>query len=64
MSSRLKDKELYLIKTVIQNILRYKLIVDGDTVLVGLSGGPDSVFLLKMLLKCREILIKENIIND
>ena len=34
--------------------LREKLIEENDKVIVGFSGGPDSVFLLEMLLKLRE----------
>lgn len=39
-----------------QNILEKKLIVPGDNVLVGLSGGPDSVFLFHNLIKLKEHL--------
>ncbi len=47
-------------KTIEQNVLRtirkYGMIAPGDHVLVGLSGGPDSVFLLALLIKLRPLL--------
>lgn len=61
MSSRLKDKEKELTKKLTNNILKYNLIEDKDTVLIGLSAGPDSVFLTLMLYKQQEILSKKNI---
>ncbi len=45
----MKEKFLSFVK-------KHKLIRDGDAVLVGFSGGKDSVFLLQMLLESREIL--------
>jgi len=39
-----------------QNILEKNLIEPGDNVLIGLSGGPDSVFLFHNLRKLKEIL--------
>ena len=39
-----------------QNILEKNLIAPGDNVLIGLSGGPDSVFLFHNLIKLKERL--------
>lgn len=39
-----------------ENILEKNLIVEGDNILLGLSGGPDSVFLFHNLRKFKEIL--------
>ncbi len=41
-------------KRVCKNILEHKLIVPGDNVVIGLSGGPDSMALLHCLIKARE----------
>ena len=43
-----------LIKKAEQTILKHSLLNQGDTVLVGLSGGPDSVSLLLVLHAIRE----------
>lgn len=61
MSNRFKDKENRIINKITKNILKYNLIEDKDTVLIGLSAGPDSVFLTLMLYKQIEILKKHNI---
>ncbi len=44
---------------IINNIKKYNLIENGDKVIVGVSGGPDSISLLDVLLKIK----KEEIIN-
>jgi tRNA(Ile)-lysidine synthase len=38
------------------NIINKKLIVDGDNILIALSGGPDSVFLFHNLRKLKDII--------
>ena len=40
---------------VLKNIREYNLIEDGDNVVIGLSGGPDSMALLYVLLEIVEI---------
>ena len=44
---------------VLETIKKYNLIEDGDKIVIGVSGGPDSIALLNILLKIK----KENIIN-
>ena len=39
---------------VLETIKKYNLIEDGDKLVVGVSGGPDSITLLDVLLKIRE----------
>ena len=46
----LKDYKNRLIKTAEETIKAYKMIEPGDSVLVGVSGGPDSVTLLNIML--------------
>ncbi|WP_410207606.1 tRNA lysidine(34) synthetase TilS [Fusobacterium sp.] len=43
-----------LIEQIIRKNKKEKLIVSGDTLVVGFSGGPDSVFMTEMLLKLKE----------
>lgn len=43
-----------LIKKIRAFILKNRLIEEGERVVIGFSGGPDSVFLLEVLLKLRE----------
>ncbi|HOW22512.1 MAG TPA: tRNA lysidine(34) synthetase TilS [Sedimentibacter sp.] len=38
------------------NIINKKLIIDGDNILIALSGGPDSVFLFHNLRKLKDII--------
>ena len=45
-----------IIKRVLQTIRRYRLIDDGDRILVGLSGGPDSTALLHILHRLQDKL--------
>ncbi len=40
---------------VLNNIREYNLIENGDNVVIGLSGGPDSMALLYVLLEIEEI---------
>lgn len=47
-----------LLKKVQQNIVEKKLIENGDVIVLGLSAGPDSVFLLYCLIQLREKLKK------
>lgn len=46
---QLEEKVLYTIK-------QYELIKDGDTIVVGVSGGPDSMTLLNVLYDLKDIL--------
>ena len=48
-------------ESVLETIKRYNLIVDGDSIVVGVSGGPDSITLLDILLKLQK-KIKFNIV--
>ena len=41
---------------VIQTIIKYNLIESGDKIVLGVSGGPDSVCMLVVLNKLRERL--------
>ncbi len=41
-------------KRVLEIIKEYNLIEDGDQIVIGLSGGPDSMALLYILLAIRE----------
>lgn len=45
-----------IVDRVIKNIKKKNLIVKGDRLILGCSGGPDSIFLLDVLLKLREEL--------
>lgn len=48
-------------KKVIKLIKKYELIKDGDNIVVGVSGGPDSIALLNILINLKET-IKFNIV--
>lgn len=50
-----------LLENVKNNILEYDLIQDKDKIVVGVSGGPDSMFLLYALYKLKESLKEQNI---
>ncbi len=45
-----------IILDVANNIKKYRMISPGDKIIVGLSGGPDSVFLVTVLQKLKDIL--------
>ncbi len=45
-----------LIERVLKTVRNYRMIAPGDTVLAAVSGGPDSVFLLRVLLALRNKL--------
>lgn len=48
---------------ILETIKKYNLITSGDTILVAVSGGPDSMCLLDILLKLKNILeIKEIVV--
>lgn len=50
----LKSDFMKLFEKVLAKNIKEKLIEEGDRLIVGFSGGPDSVFLVEMLLKLRE----------
>lgn len=43
-----------LYKEILEKNIKNKLIEENDKIVVGFSGGPDSVFLVEMLMKLRE----------
>ena len=47
---------MQLEEKVLDTIKQYELIKDGDTIVVGVSGGPDSMALLNVLYDLKEIL--------
>ena len=48
-----------MIKEIFKDIKNYKLIKKGETIILGFSGGPDSVFLLEILKKYKEEIDSE-----
>ncbi|MGL6119274.1 MAG: tRNA lysidine(34) synthetase TilS, partial [Fusobacteriaceae bacterium] len=49
-----------MIKKIFSSIKQYKLLEDGETIVLGFSGGPDSVFLLEVLMEYK-MKIDENL---
>ena len=48
---------------ILKTIKKYNLIKDGDKIVVGVSGGPDSITLLDLLLKLKnQNIIKFDIV--
>ncbi len=47
-------KDIDIIQKVLRTIDEYKMLTEGDRVLVGLSGGPDSVCLFHILWRLKE----------
>ena len=56
-----RDLEQTLIKKINQVIISEKLINNNDRILIGVSGGPDSMCLLDVLKKLQSVLEKQNI---
>src|SRR4030042_1314864 len=52
----IRTKDLNLLKTVKKTIFDYQMIAEHDAVLVGVSGGPDSMALLDTLLQLKSEL--------
>ena len=48
-----------MIKEIFKDIKNHKLIKKGETIILGFSGGPDSVFLLEILKKYKEEIDSE-----
>lgn len=55
MQDKRKNKEQSLENRVIETIKKYNLIENGDKIVVGVSGGPDSMCLLDNLIKFRNL---------
>lgn len=53
LESQDRERKIFLNK-VIQGIIKQKLIVTGDRLLLGYSGGPDSQFLFHLLLQLEQ----------
>lgn len=54
MHKKTKDQKTPLIETVYSFINQHQLIDQGSTIVLGLSGGPDSVFLFHFLVQMRD----------
>lgn len=48
---------------VIDTIQKYKLIEEGDKIVIGVSGGPDSMCLLDILYKISKGIINQNLLS-
>ena len=48
-----------LLEQVKNNIYTYNLIEDKDIIVIGLSGGPDSIFLIHALSALKPVIEKE-----
>ena len=52
----LSKERFIVLKKVLETITKYKLIESGDKIVLGVSGGPDSICMLEILNKLKEKL--------
>ena len=58
MKTEIEQLKRKLVKKFHQATATYRLLEDGDRILVGLSGGKDSLLLLELLLLRHNLLIR------